>query len=139
MCTLFVYMNTLVLQSIRPYTYNQNKNKEILSSSRRKSFGLQLSQYVWSKENWIEGGGDRVSVHFAITFLDYWRTGFCVTKIIKIVNNNTNDKQTSGISGALGEESPYTNSCLFTLDRLPLLLLYGNPLRLFNSPCVWLF
>ena len=31
---------------------------------------------------------------------------FCVTTIIKIVNNNTNDKQTSGISGALDEDSP---------------------------------
>ena len=26
-----------------------------------------------------------------------------------MVNNNTNDKQTSGISGALNEDSPYTN------------------------------
>ena len=43
--------------------------------------------------------GDRVSVHFAVTFLDWWRTSFCVTTIIKIVNNKTNDKQTSGISG----------------------------------------
>ena len=41
----------------------------------------------------------------------------------KIVNNNTNDKQTFGASLALYEDSPYTNSCLFTLDRLPLLLL----------------
>ena len=37
---------------------------------------------------------------------------------MKIVNNNTNDKQTSGASLALDEDSPYTNSCLFTLDRL---------------------
>ena len=27
---------------------------------------------------------------------------------------------------ALDEDSPYTNSCLFTLDRLPLLLLYAK-------------
>ena len=73
------------------------------------------------KENWIEGRGDRVSVHFAVTFLDCWRTSFCVTTIIKIVNNNTNDKQTSGASLVLDEDSPYTNSCLFSLDRLPLL------------------
>jgi len=61
-----------------------------------------------------------------------------------MVNNNTNDKQTSGISGALDEDSPYINLYLFTLDRLPLLLLlrknytsavqkrhskvYGNPI-----------
>ena len=44
------------------------------------------------------GGGDRVSVHLSVTFLDCCRTGFCVTTIM-IVNNNTNDKQTSGISG----------------------------------------
>ena len=47
------------------------------------------------KENWIQGGGNRVSVHFAVTFLDCWRTSFCVTTIIKIVNNNTSNKQTS--------------------------------------------
>ena len=76
-----------------------------------------------SKDNWIEGGGDKVSVHFAVTFLDCWRTSFCVTTIIMIVNNNINDKQTSSASLALDEDSPYTNSCLFTLDRLPLLLL----------------
>ena len=82
--------------------------------------------------NWFQGelntrrGQYRVSVHFAVTFLDCWRTSFWVTTIIKIVNNNTNDKQTSGESGAslaLDEDSPYTNSCLSTLDRLPLLLL----------------
>ena len=66
---------------------------------------------VETKENWIEERGDRVSVHFAVTFLDCRRTSFCVTTIIKIVNNNTNDKQTSGISGALNEDSPYTNLC----------------------------
>ena len=64
-----------------------------------------------------------VSVHFAVTFLDCWRTSFCVTTIIKIVNNNTNDKQTFGASLVLDEDSLYINSCLFTLDRLPLLLL----------------
>ena len=74
---------------------------------------------VITKENWIEGGGDKVSVHFAVTFLDRWRTSFCVTTIIKIVNNNTNNKQTSGPSLALDGNSPYTNSCLFTLDRMP--------------------
>ena len=84
------------------------------------------------KENWIQGGGNRVSVHFPVTFLDCWRTSFFVITMIKIVNNNTNDKQTFGASLALDEDSPYTNSCLFTLDRLPLLLLlrhskvYGN-------------
>ena len=31
----------------------------------------------------IIGGGNRVSVHFAVTFLDCWRTSFCVTTIIK--------------------------------------------------------
>ena len=111
-----------------------------------------LSIYL-SKENWIQGGGNRVSVHFAVTFLDCWRTSLCVTTIIKIVNNNTNDKQTFGASLALDENSPYTNSCLFTLDRLPLLLLLRKnyfssspktslqsvrkpyfPLLVFNSP-----
>ena len=44
---------------------------------------------------------------------------------LETINNNTNDKQTSGASLApLDEDSPYTNSCLFTLDRLPLLLLF---------------
>ena len=65
-------------------------------------YNCNLIQF--SKENWIEGGG------FAVTFSDCWRTRFCVTTITKIVNNNTNDKQTSGISGALDEDSPYTNS-----------------------------
>ena len=78
-------------------------------------YNCNLIQF--SKENWIEGGG------FALTFSDCWRTSFCVTTITKIVNNNTNDKQTSGASLALDEDSPYTNSGLFTLDRLPLLLL----------------
>ena len=68
------------------------------------------------KENWIQGGGDKVRTLC-------WRTSFCVTTIIKTVNNNTNDKQSSGASLAVDEDSPYTISCLFTLDRLPLLLL----------------
>ena len=38
-------------------------------------------------------GQYKVSVHFAVTYLDCWRTSFCVITIIKIVNNNTNDKQ----------------------------------------------
>ena len=81
--------------------------------------GYDCHEYwVKTKENWIQGGGKRVSVHFAVTILDYWRTRFCLTTIIKIVNNNTNDKQTLGASLALDEDSPYTNSsCLFTLDR----------------------
>ena len=67
-----------------------------------------LRAYFWLRTNItlfisrryrIQGGGDRFSVHFAVTFLNCWRTSFCVTTIIKIVNNNTNDKQTSGISG----------------------------------------
>ena len=94
-----------------------------------------------------------VSVHFAVTFLDCWRTSFCVTTIIKIVNNNTNNKQTSRGGGRITLNliknvavirsfsyktkilkffnlfnkiillSQFTNSCLFTLDRLPFLLL----------------
>ena len=85
------------------------------------------------KENWIEGGGDRVSVHFAVAFMDCWRTSFWVTTIIKIVNNNTNDKQTFGASLAVDEDSPYTNSCLLTLGRLPLLLLLRKN-YFFSSP-----
>ena len=57
---------------------------------------------VVARRYWIVGGGDRVSIHFAVTFLYCWRTSFCVTKIIKIVNNNTNDKHPSGISGVVG-------------------------------------
>ena len=34
----------------------------------------------------IQGGGDRFSVHFAVTFLDCWRTSFCVTTITKGVD-----------------------------------------------------
>ena len=58
------------------------------------------------KENWIQGGGIKVSVHFAVTYLDCWRTSFNVTTIIKIVNNNTNDKHSFGVSLALDEDSP---------------------------------
>ena len=42
------------------------------------------------KENWIQGGGDRVSVHFAVTFLDCSRTSFCVTTITKGSRFNVN-------------------------------------------------
>ena len=64
-----------------------------------KSLWAQRNEViVYSKENWIQGGGNRVSVHFAVTFLDFWKTSFCVTTIIKIVNNSTNDKQTFGAS-----------------------------------------
>ena len=35
---------------------------------------------------------------------------FKASTAIKIVNNNTNDKQTSDASLALDEDSPYTNS-----------------------------
>ena len=31
---------------------------------------ILVKKSVLIKENWIEGGGDRVSVHFAVTFLD---------------------------------------------------------------------
>ena len=31
----------------------------------------------------IEGGGDRVSVHFAVTSLDCLRSSFCVSTITK--------------------------------------------------------
>ena len=77
---------------------------------------------MYAKENWIEGVGERVSVHFAVKFLDCWRTSFCVTTIAKIANNNTNDKQTSDASLALDEDSPYTNSCLFTLDAFAIVV-----------------
>jgi len=60
---------------------------------------LHLGSWAPPMRYWIEGKGDRGSVHFAVTFLDCWRTSFCATTIIKIVNNNTNDDQTSGISG----------------------------------------
>ena len=39
-----------------------------------------------TRRYWIEGGGDRVSVHFAVTYLDRWRTSFCVTTITKAVD-----------------------------------------------------
>ena len=60
-----------------------------------------------------------VSIHFAVMFLGCCRASLCVTTIIKIVNNNTNDKQTSGIS-ALDEDSPYklTHVCLHQIDCL---------------------
>ena len=42
---------------------------------------VKTSSYmVTTKENWFEGGGDRGSVHFAVTFLDCWKTSFCVTQ-----------------------------------------------------------
>ena len=37
---------------------------------------------VYPKENWIDGGGDWVSVHFAVTFLDCWRTSFCALLLL---------------------------------------------------------
>ena len=63
----------------------------------------------------MQGGGNRVSVHFAVTFLGCWSTSFCLTTIIKIVNNDTNDKQTYGASLALDEDSPFilTHVCLY--------------------------
>ena len=64
----------------------------------RKPCMYILCTVCTGKENWIQGGGNRVSVHFAVRFLDCWRTSFCVTTIIKIVNNNTNNKQPSGAS-----------------------------------------
>ena len=57
----------------------------------------------------------------------------CVTTIIKIVNNNTNDKQPSGAFLALDEDSPYTNSCLFTLDRLQFFIVVTQKLVLLQS------
>ena len=93
----------------------------LIFTSKLATLGsLSAGDFSSSKENWIQGGGNRVSVHFAVTLLDCLRTSFCVTTIIKIVNNNTNDKQTSGAALALDEDSPYTNSCLFTLDLLPI-------------------
>ena len=58
-----------------------------------------LYRTVWTtqcraRRYWIEGGGDRVSVHFALTFLDYWRTSFCVTIITKaadLINVNKHE------------------------------------------------
>ena len=126
---IFVYEIFFYLFSLySPFLLNLlNQNLQYIKTPKRKleSFVQWYSFKFWAqantnrdKENCIEGGGDWVSVHFAVTFLDCWRSSFCVTTIIKIVNNNTKYKQTSGISGALDEDSPYTNSCLFTLDRL---------------------
>ena len=67
--------------------------------------------FIQGELNTRRGQYPWVSVHFAVTFLDCWRTSFCVKTIIKLVNNNTNDKQTFGASLALDEDSPYTNSC----------------------------
>ena len=42
----------------------------------------------------MEGGGDKVSEHFAVTFLDCWRTSFCVTIITKaadLINVNKHE------------------------------------------------
>ena len=38
---------------------------------------------AYYQREWIEGGGDSVSVHFAVAFMDCWRTSFCVTTITK--------------------------------------------------------
>ena len=109
-------IHTLLLPSIQP-------SKHTAMLSFRNMLRHSLEYTVLNKENWVQGGCDNVSVPFAVTFFDCWRTCLCVTTITKIVNNNTNDKQTSGASLALAEDSPYTKWCLFTLDRLPLLLL----------------
>ena len=67
--------------------------------TKDETLGTTSGTSSYARRYRIQGGGDRFSVHFAVTFLDRWRTSFCVTTTIKIVNNNTQNKQTSGISG----------------------------------------
>ena len=119
----------LVYHPILPVRYLNEPESRVLC----KEFTLKILNTVDSTLFFYVSQGELnrrrggwVSVHFAVTFLDCWRTSFCVTTIKKIVNNNTNDKQTSGASLALDEDSPYANSCLFTLNQLPLLLLRKN-------------
>ena len=41
---------------------------------------VHCTVYTVPRRYWIEGGGDRVSVHFAVTFLDCCRTSFCTVQ-----------------------------------------------------------
>ena len=83
----------------------------------------------------IQGGGDRFSVHFAVTFLDCWRTSFCVTTIIKIIKSNTNDLNKHLASMALH----YIRSTVFVIVVTQKLVLqqskkvYGKPIA---PPCI---
>ena len=75
---LFFYLALgVIVFNTRNYTSSKRficlKGILIESSIHCRSLPLSLigSKIVFVKENWIEGEGDRVSVHFAVTFLDW--------------------------------------------------------------------
>ena len=84
-----------IIMSARVYFMKRVKDftMSLLCLRKMYSDGGQFTLFVYcnflvllkstTKENWIQGGGNRVYVHFAVTFLDCWRTSFCVTTITK--------------------------------------------------------
>ena len=59
---------------------NPTKQKE----TRRDYSDSQ--EYMFQGDIEYKEGGDKFSVHFAVTFLDRLRTSFCVTTIIKAID-----------------------------------------------------
>ena len=85
---------------------------------------------VVARRYWIVGGGDRVSVHFAVTFLDCWRTSFCVTTITKTASrSNVNKHELVNCESSI-------KSCFKRLKKFRILVLYRKELiiqRYFQS------
>ena len=69
-----------------------------MSDSHQYPLNLCL---ITPRRYWIGGGGDRVSVYFAVTFLDCRRTRFCVTN-----NNNKDCKNRGGYRFREGRSPP---------------------------------
>ena len=74
--------------------------------------GYDCHEYwVKTKENWIQGGGNRVSVHFAVTFLDCRRTSFFRNNNNKGSRSNVNKHElVYGETSSNTKDSP--NVCL---------------------------
>ena len=91
-----------------------------------------------------------VSVHFAVTFLDCWRTSFCVTTItnmlVKVNLHLTPEMLQMFVyhlcyclqSLLLLVRKNVTAKCTESQSPLPSIQfsLYNRPLLLFNSPCI---
>ena len=94
--------------------------------------------------------GNRVSVHFAVTFLDLWRTIFCVTTIInkhELVSGESSSNARDAPNVCLSFELLFTIFIIVVTQKLVLqesknvtakLLKPYCPLLVFNSPWfVW--
>ena len=91
------YQNVMLLTSsdtkqtlMHLFLFSNSAQRELVDrciqgyNARKVRCSCVYSAYILKPRRYrIEGGGDRVSVHFAVTFLDCWRTSFCVTKITK--------------------------------------------------------